>query len=248
MNGQETVQNEEIIPAEGEADRQTRAKRMLLKIAMFSIVMFFAGLTSGYIVIQSDGFWVNIELPRAFFYSTAIILMSSVSMNYAFMAAKKGYQKVLRWALLGTTILGIAFMISQFKGYSELIEKGNYLTANINQVKGEYREDHTFSYRGKTLVKENGKFYKPSDRKRETPLNDELENTSNTASSFLYVLTGAHMAHLIGGVVYLLVLLVRGLRGRIGPRNLLGMRQCATYWHFLDGLWIYLLLFFLFIN
>lgn len=93
MNGQETVQNEEIIPAEGEADRQTRAKRMLLKIAMFSIVMFFAGLTSGYIVIQSDGFWVNIELPRAFFYSTAIILMSSVSMNYAFMAAKKGVSK-----------------------------------------------------------------------------------------------------------------------------------------------------------
>ncbi len=231
-----------------ERERRIRAKRMLLKVSIFSIVMFFAGLTSGYIVIQSDGFWVNIEPPVAFFYSTAIILISSLTMNLALSAAKKGDGKQILTYLLITTVLGIGFMFSQFRGYSELIQKGNYLTAKIGQVKGQYGKDYTFSYQGKELIREDGKFYRPSDRKRENPLNDELNSTSNTASSFIYVLTGAHMAHLAGGLIYLLVIVVRTLRKRVGPDNLLGIQQCSTYWHFLDGLWIYLLLFFLFIN
>jgi cytochrome c oxidase subunit 3 len=66
---------------------------------------------------------------------------------------------------------------------------------------------------------------------------------SNPHSSFFYLLTGAHGAHLIGGVValgYLMIRAWRTSRETTSTRTALGV--IALYWHFMDGLWIYLLL------
>ncbi len=65
----------------------------------------------------------------------------------------------------------------------------------------------------------------------------------NPSGSFLYVLTGLHGFHLVTGVVFLLVMLVQTLRYKVHSRNMVYMDMCNTYWHFLDGLWIYLFVF-----
>ncbi|UZR93684.1 cytochrome c oxidase subunit 3 [Chondrinema litorale] len=67
----------------------------------------------------------------------------------------------------------------------------------------------------------------------------------NPSGSFVYVLTGLHGLHLISGVIVILYVLVQSLRYKIHSKNLLSIDLCATYWHFLDGLWIYLFVFLL---
>jgi len=70
--------------------------------------------------------------------------------------------------------------------------------------------------------------------------------SSNPHSSFFYVLTGAHGLHLLGGVLALDFLLLRSWRNRY-EEDAVAKRQAvanavALYWHFMDGLWIYLFL------
>ena len=68
---------------------------------------------------------------------------------------------------------------------------------------------------------------------------------TNPSSSFFYVLTAAHALHLIGGVVALLYVSVQALRLQLGPGKRTAIDVTAVYWHFLDGLWVYLLVLFL---
>ncbi len=231
-----------------EGARKIRSKKMLLYLTIFSICMFFAGLTSAFIVIQADTFWVEFTMPRGFFISTAIILISSITVNMAVQAAKKSLYKKLSRMLGITLLLGIAFAVTQYIGWGQMIERGHYVVGNIEHVEGEYGKDHVYTYKGKELIKEDGEFYLPSDRQRENPLRDELMSQRNTASSFIYVLTAAHILHLLGGLFYLFSLWVKSLRKKFDASNNIKVRLGATYWHFLDGLWIYLLLFFLFIH
>jgi cytochrome c oxidase subunit 3 len=63
--------------------------------------------------------------------------------------------------------------------------------------------------------------------------------------SFVYVLSGAHALHLASGVFFLLIALVAALRGKVHPGNMTLLEMCATYWHFLDVLWLYLFVFLL---
>ncbi len=67
----------------------------------------------------------------------------------------------------------------------------------------------------------------------------------NPAASFVYVITGAHVVHLLGGLVFLLFMLFKSFRHTISAKNSLPMQLCTTYWHFMDGLWIYLFFFLL---
>jgi cytochrome c oxidase subunit 3 len=64
---------------------------------------------------------------------------------------------------------------------------------------------------------------------------------SNPHHSFFYVLTGTHLVHLAGGLIWFGVVLARVRRMAYVPGED-GLGLFATYWHFLAGLWIYLLL------
>lgn len=66
---------------------------------------------------------------------------------------------------------------------------------------------------------------------------------SNVTSSFIYVIVIAHLAHLAGGVVVLLVLIYNHFKQRYRPGQMLGLELGAIYWHFVDALWVYLFLF-----
>lgn len=71
---------------------------------------------------------------------------------------------------------------------------------------------------------------------------------SNTAGSWVYAITGFHLAHLLGGLVSMFVTGIKALTGKYSDRNSLGIQQAATFWHFLDLLWLLLFLFLVFIR
>jgi cytochrome c oxidase subunit 3 len=185
-----------------EEKRITREKvaKPLLYISMVGMLMIFASLTSAYIVRQKKGDWLNFELPQMFYISTAIIIISSVSINWALAAAKKNDFKSIKWAALTTLLLGIAFTITQFQAWGALVDQKVFFA---------------------------GKY-------------------SNASGSFLYVLTGLHLAHLFGGIIAVFVVWIKSIQQKYNSENLLGIRLCAIFWHFLDLLWIYLFVFLLF--
>ncbi len=71
---------------------------------------------------------------------------------------------------------------------------------------------------------------------------------SNAAGSFLYALTGLHLAHLFGGLIALFVTLINSIRGKYTKEDTLGLELTSIYWHFLDILWVYLFLFLYYIR
>lgn len=70
----------------------------------------------------------------------------------------------------------------------------------------------------------------------------------NPSGSFIYVFTGVHGFHLVTGLIYLVVVLIATFRYKVHSRNMVRLEMCSTYWHFLDGLWLYLFMFILLNN
>ena len=64
--------------------------------------------------------------------------------------------------------------------------------------------------------------------------------SSNPHNSFFYLLSGVHGVHLVGGLVWFVVVLAKARRLAYTPGED-GLGMFATYWHFLTGLWVYLL-------
>ena len=190
---------EDIKPA---PEARERALKLLLWLGQVSIGMLFAGLTSAYIVRRAAGNWEHFGLPTAFFVSTAIIIVSSITMNMAMQAVKKNALDAIPRAILMTFILGIVFGISQFIAWMALIKQNVYLTGSL----------------------------------------------SNPAGSFLYIITALHLLHIVGGLIALGVTFFKARAKKYSPTGYLGMKLCATYWHFLDGLWVYLFIFMLIIR
>jgi len=67
---------------------------------------------------------------------------------------------------------------------------------------------------------------------------------SNPSGSFLGVITGVHMLHVVGGVIVLLVLFIRAFNRRSKNYSTVPIEIASTYWHFVDAIWIYLFIFF----
>lgn len=74
---------------------------------------------------------------------------------------------------------------------------------------------------------------------------NEYFTGGNVSHSFIYVLTGAHGLHLVSGVVFLAIVLVATFKYKVHSRNMTQVEMCATYWHFLGILWLYLFVFLL---
>ena len=99
-------------------------KKFSLWLLLLGILMLFSGLTSAYIVRKGDGNWFDFELPPIFMYSTIIVLLSSVTMIWAFRSAKRDNITGIKIGLAATIILGIAFVISQYVGWLTLSDQG----------------------------------------------------------------------------------------------------------------------------
>ena len=104
--------------------------KFILWLFIVSIVMLFAALTSAYIVRQADGNWLEYELPWIFWITTMIIIVSSISMHFAYVTAKKNNLKAIKMGLAGTLVLGIAFLSGQYYSWSVLVDQDVYFTGN----------------------------------------------------------------------------------------------------------------------
>ncbi len=115
-----------------------KTRKPLLFISMISIVMLFIGFTSGYIVRKAEGNWMAFDLPDAFFISTAVIILSSIVIQKSLQAAKNDNFDIVKRLLGITALLGIAFTILQFEGWSEMRNMGVFFTGENSNAAGSF--------------------------------------------------------------------------------------------------------------
>jgi len=184
-------------------EKQIRSKKMMLWFGIISLIMAFAGWTSAYIVSSKRKDWLdNIELPQAFFISTGLIILSSITYILAKRGAKQNQQKQVTNYLLITLVLGISFIVLQFVGFNQMIDNGYRFTGPTSSIK----------------------------------------------MSYIFLIAFVHILHVVAGLISLLVVITQQLRKRYTPDNMLGLELGATFWHFLDILWVYLILFMFFVK
>jgi cytochrome c oxidase subunit 3 len=129
-------------------EQRKGAAKPMLWIGIASMAMAFAGLSSGYIVSRSALLeresWFVFELPSYFYVSTAVILLSSVTMIYALRQAKSGSTARSTQALILTLALGLAFAVLQILGWQELHENGVFFTGEGSNPAGSWVYAITF--------------------------------------------------------------------------------------------------------
>src|SRR6476469_6873681 len=97
--------------------------KFILWVAIASIVMMFAGLTSAFVVKSNLPGWKDIVMPRIFWFSTAAIVLSSITIAAALRSFKQREMQQYR-ALMGLTVLlGITFVVLQWFGFRALWEQ-----------------------------------------------------------------------------------------------------------------------------
>ena len=122
-----------------ELEKIERSKKMMHWFVIISLVMGFAGWTSAYIVSSKRKDWVSsIELPIAFWWSSALIVVSSAVLFLARVALKKNRLELAsRWGLT-TLLLGIGFVVLQFIGFNQMLADGYYFTGPTSSIKMSY--------------------------------------------------------------------------------------------------------------
>ena len=94
--------------------------KFTLWVGIGSIIMMFAGLTSAYIVKGSLPGWSSVVMPQIFYYSTAVMLLSSLTMQWALKAFKERGMHQYRWMITATMFLGFGFIAMQIAGFMQL--------------------------------------------------------------------------------------------------------------------------------
>ena len=114
---------------------QVNPVKFTLWLFLVTVTMLFAAFTSSLLVWQPDAVgnstWLEFKIPSNFTISTILIVASSISMQWAYFAAKKNKLDQNRLALGITLLLGIGFIISQIYGYKALIADNVYLTGLV---------------------------------------------------------------------------------------------------------------------
>lgn len=175
--------------------RKIHPHKFTLWVAMASIIMMFAGLTSAYIVKRSAPNWEEIQTPQLFIISTIVMLVSSVAVQAALRAFKQRSMSRYRILIAVTAVLGIAFVALQWYGF-------RWMWTHGVQFKGA------------------------------------------SQGQFLYVIVGLHALHVIGGIVALTIMALKAYFSNRRNYNSVPVEVAASYWHFVDALWLYLLIFF----
>lgn len=185
-----------------ELQMKQKAEKNLLWLGIISIVMFFGGLTSAYVVSIGSKGWLDFDRPLVFWGSTLVILASSLTLYLATEANKKNDTQKLILYLWVTLGLGLVFTGLQFVGWGTLIEQNIVLS---------------------------GKY-------------------TSSSYGYFYVITFLHFLHILSGLIVLGVTLSSAYKNKYSSEHAQGLKLCATYWHFLDVLWVYLFLFLVFIK
>ncbi|HEX8462124.1 MAG TPA: cytochrome c oxidase subunit 3 [Segetibacter sp.] len=178
--------------------KRLHPQKFAMWVAMASILMMFAGFTSAYIVKRNDSNWLQFSLPPVFWYSTAVIILSSLTVHLATKSFRARNMARYRTLITITAALGLLFIVLQWTGFQ-------YIQAHGVKIIGAQ---------------------------------------SNASASFLGVITGVHMLHVLGGVVALLIMFFNAFNSRKKNYSSVPIEIAGTYWHFVDAIWIYLFIFF----
>ena len=185
--------------ASARSKKKMHPHKFTLWVAIGSIVMMFAGLTSAFIVKSNQTNWKTVKIPTVFWVSTVVIIFSSIALQMALRSFKQRQMNHYR-SLIGVTLfLGIAFIVLQWMGFNQL-----------------WAQNITFKGSG--------------------------------AGQFLYVIFGLHAIHVIAGIIALIVMFIKAFAGSIKLYSSIPVEVMSIYWHFVDVLWLYLLIFFIIIG
>ncbi len=105
-------------------------KKFGLWLFMITVVMIFASLTSAYIVRQAEGNWVVFDLPLSLWVTSGIILLSSLTMHWAYLAAKRDELEKTKLGVIITSILGVVFLVGQVMAWGDLVENSVFFVGN----------------------------------------------------------------------------------------------------------------------
>jgi cytochrome c oxidase subunit 3 len=72
--------------------------------------------------------------------------------------------------------------------------------------------------------------------------------TSNVTMSYIYLIAVVHILHVVVGLICLLVVIYNHFKQKYNPSKMLGFELAATFWHFIDILWVYLFFFLYFVR
>src|SRR5437762_5526508 len=114
----------EIVVEQSQQRKRIHPHKFTLWVAIGSIIMMFAGLTSAYIVKSNQAGWQTIEMPKIFWYSTVTILLSSLMMQMALRSFKQRQMNQYSLLIGGTFLLGVTFVILQGIGFQQLWNSG----------------------------------------------------------------------------------------------------------------------------
>ncbi|AZJ34683.1 cytochrome c oxidase subunit 3 [Tenacibaculum singaporense] len=137
--------SEQTLQEELKVAKRKSAKPMLW-ISMISMVMFFAGLTSAYVVSMNREDWVTFDLPQAFYISTVLIVLSSITLFFSQKLLKKDNIQASFILLLITLVLGLGFVWYQYVGFNELKAVGLYFTGPESTVSTSFIIGITFMH------------------------------------------------------------------------------------------------------
>ena len=101
-------------------------KKFALWLFMISITMIFASLTSAYLVKKGDGDWRVFELPEMFWYTSGVVIVSSIAMFLTVRAARQDKLGTVKITLWTTLLLGILFLVGQWIASVDLISNNIY--------------------------------------------------------------------------------------------------------------------------
>ena len=106
----------------------------MLWISMISMVMFFAGLTSAYVISMKRDDWVDFDLPEAFYISTFLIVASSFTLFFSQRFLKQDKRQLSLLLLVLTFFLGVGFVWEQYIGFNQLKSIGLFFTGPESTV------------------------------------------------------------------------------------------------------------------
>jgi cytochrome c oxidase subunit III len=121
-----SIQKQSLVPLLG-----SNRYRLGVWVAMASIVMMFTSLSSAYLVrAATSNDWYPLATPRVLFFSTALIAMSSATVEIARRKLRAAmFSAYSRWLLL-TALLGLGFLALQLIAWRQLASQGIYLWSN----------------------------------------------------------------------------------------------------------------------
>lgn len=123
-----------------------KSAKPILWVSLISMIMFFAGLTSAYVVSMKREDWVTFDLPDAFYISTGVIILSSIFLFLSKMFLKKDDINKSFLFLAFAFILGLLFVWFQYVGFKELENSGLYFTGEESTVSTSFIIGITFMH------------------------------------------------------------------------------------------------------